>query len=91
MRPPCHLLFHQAGAAYSGITLGLRFSERGVQGVDVSLHGAPQLQRLLLLLRTLRSNLALQSLDVGDGPAPDDVTVPVEWVSWGPFTCARSP
>ena len=55
MRQPRHLFFHQACAAYSRITLGLCFSKRGVQGVDVSLHGAPQLLRLLLLLRTLRN------------------------------------
>jgi hypothetical protein len=91
MRQPRHLFFHQACAAYSRITLGLCFSKRGVQGVDVSLHGPPHLLRLLLLLGAVRSNLALQSLDVGDGPAPDDVTVPEVWVAWGPFTCARSP
>jgi hypothetical protein len=64
----CHLLFHQACAAYRCITLRLGVGKSGVKGIDVSLHGALHLLRLLLLLSKFGGNISLQSLDVGNGP-----------------------
>ena len=66
---PSNLLFHQARAAYRCITLGLGVGKGSMKRINVILHVALHLLRLLLLLSTFGSEVSLQPLNVSDGPA----------------------